>query len=218
MGMDFGAAPLIAFDVLDLLGAFAFGLSGALVAVRRDFDVVGIAVLACCTAFGGGLIRDVLIGDIPPVAFTDLRYLVTALVAALVVFLWHPPERVRRVPLTLVDAMGLGLYCVTGAVKAASFGLGPVPSALMGVTTAVGGGMLRDVLAGLQPSVLRRDSELYALPALVGAGAASLLFYTGAYNWWTGALAALGAIVLRLLAVRYHWSAPRALRRQGGES
>ncbi|GAB3475024.1 trimeric intracellular cation channel family protein [Nocardiopsis coralliicola] len=208
--MDFGSAPVIAFDVLDLLGAFAFAVSGALVAVQRGFDIVGIAVLACCTAFGGGVVRDLLIGDTPPAAFVDLRYLATALVAAGIIALWQPGERLRGAPLALADAVGLGLYCVTGAVKAATFGLGPVPAALMGVTTAVGGGMLRDLLAGMPPSVLRRDSEVYLLPALLGASAASALYAAGVYNWWTGALAALGAIAFRLFALRFHWHAPHA--------
>lgn len=208
--MDLTDAQRYAFDALDLIGAFAFAVSGALAAVRRGFDVVGIAMLACCTAFGGGVVRDVLIGAVPPAAFEDLRYLATALVAAALITLWHPPPRLAGAPLDTADAVGLGLYCVTGTVKALEYGLGPVPAALMGVATAVGGGMLRDLLTARTPSVLRRDSEIYLVPALVGASATALLASVGAYSLWTATLAGLGAIALRLLALRFHLRAPLA--------
>lgn len=218
-GVDLSEASHVLYLVLELVGTVAFAASGALLAVRRGYDVVGITVLACATGFGGGMVRDVLLGDVPPVAFTDLRYLAAAVATAGVVFFWHPPPVLTRLPLNLADAVGLGLFCVTGAVKAAQFGLGPVPVTLLGLTTAIGGGMIRDLLAGRAPSVLRSDEEIYAVPALLGAAASAALLHFGLFTPVTGTLAALGAIGLRLLALRLHWRAPRARpsRRRPGE-
>ncbi|MFF3573507.1 trimeric intracellular cation channel family protein [Nocardia jiangxiensis] len=199
----------------DLLGVFAFGVSGALLAVRKDYDMVGIAVLACATAFGGGVVRDVVIGAVPPVALTDPWYLGLPILAAAIIFLWRPPPRLVATPLDLADAVGLGVFSVTGTVAAYQHGLATVPAALLGVLTAVGGGLIRDVLAGVQPSVLRPDQEIYALPALLGASVAAALLHFGALTAWTGAAASAGAVVFRVLALRYHWHAPRARRRRG---
>lgn len=137
--------------------------------MRRDCDVVGMLVLAGVTALGGGIVRDLVIGDVPPVAFVDLRYVAVPLAALLLTFVAHRlVERLTRAVLVL-DAAGLGLYGVTGAVKSHAAGLGPLQAVALGVVTAVGGGVMRDVLVGERPSVLRRDSELYAIPAALAA-------------------------------------------------
>ncbi|TYP90490.1 trimeric intracellular cation channel family protein [Blastococcus xanthinilyticus] len=150
-------------QVLELVGVFAFAVSGALTAIGRDFDVVGIAFLAVITALGGGIVRDVVLGDTPPPAFTGWQYLVVALTAAAVTSVAHPwLGRLGR-PLLVFDAAGLGLFCVAGTEKALDAGLAPVAAALLGVTTAVGGGVLRDVLARETPALFRPDSELYAV-------------------------------------------------------
>ncbi|WP_216898132.1 trimeric intracellular cation channel family protein [Nocardia alni] len=195
----------------DLLGVFAFAVSGALLAVRKDYDMVGIAVLAFATAVGGGVVRDLVIGA-RPVAVTDPWYLGLSLLAAVIIFFWHPPGRLIGGPLAFVDAIGLGLFSVTGTVTAYQHGLATVPSAMLGVVTAIGGGLIRDVLAGVQPSVLR-DQEIYALPALLGASVAAALLHFGAFTAWSGALASAVAFGLRLLALRFHWHAPKARRR-----
>ncbi len=154
---------------LDLVGIFVFAISGALLAVRKNFDVFGMAVLAEVTALGGGLFRDVVIGAVPPAAFTDLGYFLTPLFATLVVFFLHPHvERIQRA-VYVFDAAGLGLFCVSGTTKAYAYGLNLTASATMGLATAVGGGVLRDVLANEVPSLLRWDRDLYAVPAIVGA-------------------------------------------------
>ncbi|MDS1270145.1 trimeric intracellular cation channel family protein [Lipingzhangella sp. LS1_29] len=215
--MDLSQASQVAYDVLELVGTAAFAASGALLAVRRGYDVVGITVLACATGFGGGMARDVLLGDVPPVAFTDLRYLAVAVATAAVIVVWHPPPVLTRYPLNFADAIGLGLFCVTGAVKAWQFGLGPVPATLLGLTTAIGGGMIRDILGGRSPSVLRDDEEIYAVPALLGAATTAVLLYLDLFTVVTGTLAALGAIGLRLLALRFRWRAPRARGRPSAE-
>ncbi|MGW4198717.1 trimeric intracellular cation channel family protein [Streptomyces sp. NPDC005004] len=199
---------------LDVIGIFVFAISGALLAVRKNFDVFGIAVLAEVTALGGGLIRDLIIGAVPPAAFTDLGYFVTPLLAAVVVFFLHPHvERIQSAVLVF-DAAGLGLFCVTGTTKAYSYGLGLTASATLGLATAVGGGVLRDVLANEVPSLLRWDRDLYAVPAMVGAALVVLCIRYDALTPLTSGVAVITAFVLRLLAMKYHWRAPRAWNRR----
>lgn len=199
---------------LDIVGIFVFAISGALLAVRKNFDVFGIAVLAEVTALGGGLFRDVIIGAVPPAAFTDLGYFTTPLLAAGLVFFLHPQVERIQLGVNVFDAAGLGLFCVTGTVKAYDYGLGLTASAALGLTTAVGGGVLRDVLANEVPSLLRWDRDLYAVPAIVGAAMIVLCIRFEALNAFTSGCAALTAFVLRLLALRYHWRAPRAYNRR----
>lgn len=202
-------------EILDLVGIFVFAVSGALLAVRKDFDVIGMAVLAEMTGLGGGVLRDLVIGAVPPAAFTDLGYPLVPLGATVIVFFWHPQFDRRgaiRGAVLVFDAAGLGLFCVTGAIKALAYGLGPVQSVGLGLCTAVGGGILRDVLANDVPSVLY-DKELYAIPALLGAALAVTAYELGAYNVVTALAAALLAFALRLVARRLRWRAPRARRR-----
>nr|WP_206345220.1 trimeric intracellular cation channel family protein [Streptomyces thermoviolaceus] len=199
---------------LDVVGIFVFAISGALLAVRKNFDVFGIAVLAEVTALGGGLFRDVIIGALPPAAFTDLGYFLTPLCAALVVFFLHPHVERIQTAVLVFDAAGLGLFCVTGTTKAYDYGLGLTASATLGLATAVGGGVLRDVLANEVPSLLRWDRDLYAVPAIVGATLVVLCIHYDMLSPLTSALAAVTAFVIRLLAMRFHWRAPRAWNRR----
>ena len=208
-------------QTLDLIGIFVFALSGGLLAVRKNLDIFGIAVLAEATALGGGLIRDVIIGAVPPAAFENRGYFLTPLVAALVVFFLHPEvARINNAVQTL-DALGLGLFCVTGTAKAHDYGLGAVASVALGVLTAAGGGVARDLLVSEVPSLLRWDRSLYAVPALVGAIITAVLIAVHHLGALTGAGAALVAFTVRMLALRYEWRAPRAWHRgsasEGGE-
>jgi uncharacterized membrane protein YeiH len=192
--------------VLDLVGIFVFAISGGLVAVRKQLDVFGVLVLAGTTGLGGGFLRDVLIGATPPAALADWRYLLVPIAAGLVTFAFHPAlGRLERV-VNIADAAGLGLFCVTGALKAVDYGLGPVPAALMGMVTGIGGGMARDLLAGRVPVVF--SSELYATPALVGAGWAVV---ADALDQPIAVVALPGVAIcfgLRVLALRRDWRAP----------
>ncbi|AWL40725.1 MULTISPECIES: trimeric intracellular cation channel family protein [Streptomyces] len=203
---------------LDIVGIFVFAISGALLAVRKNFDVFGIAVLAEVTALGGGIFRDVIIGAIPPAAFTDLGYFTTPLLAAGLVFFLHPHVERIQVGVNVFDAAGLGLFCVAGTVKAYDYGLGLTSSATLGLATAVGGGVLRDVLANEVPSLLRWDRDLYAVPAIVGSVMVVLCIRFDALNAYTSTLAVVTAFVLRLLALRYHWRAPRAYNRRSSRA
>ncbi|MGW4371837.1 trimeric intracellular cation channel family protein [Nocardia takedensis] len=194
----------------DHLGTFAFAVSGALLAVHKKFDIVGIATLSAATAVGGGVLRDLVIGTDPPVAFVDLTYLAIALVAAIVIFFWHPSSRLSGRPLDIADALGLGAFCVTGTVTAANAGLAAPSAALLGLVTAVGGGVLRDILAGQTPLILRPDREVYAIPALLGSSATATLLHLGHYSDPAGAATMVAVFGFRWCALHYRWRAPSA--------
>src|SRR3954454_6528630 len=162
------AAPLLLG--LDLAGTFAFAVNGALTALRvARLDIVGVVTLGIITAIGGGIIRDVLIGTLPPATFSDWRYLAVAAGGGLVAFVAGRRLERLNTPITVLDAAGLSLFAVTGASKALGLGLGPAQAVILGAIPGVGGGTLRDVLIRQIPSVL--SSGLYAVPALIGAPA-----------------------------------------------
>lgn len=192
--------------VFDLVGIFVFAVAGALVGVRKEFDLFGVLVLAGTTGLGGGFLRDVLIGASPPAALADWRYLLVPTAAGVLTFVFHSALGRRERAIKVLDAFGLALFCVTGAVKAIDYDLGPLPAALMGMVTAIGGGMVRDLLTDRSPEVF--TSELYATPALVGALVAALLHLDGQPLWVTGLAGGGLCLVWRLLALRRDWRAP----------
>jgi len=165
-------------------------------------------VLAGTTGLGGGFLRDVLIDATPPAALEDWRYLMVPVVAGLVTFYFHPTLARRRAErvITFFDAAGLGLFCVTGALKSLEYGLGPVPSALMGMVTGIGGGIARDLLAGRVPAVF--DSELYATPALAGATWAVVADGASLNIWLVAVPGVAICFGWRLVALWRHWQAP----------
>lgn len=196
--------------VADLLGVVFFAVSGSLLAARKGFDIVGSLLLASLASLGGGVVRDLII-DVPPAAFTNPLYLVPPLLATvLVYFVFSGVERVKRV-LVIFDAAGLALFCITGTVRALEAGLNPVSAVLLGVTTAVGGGLLRDVVANEIPQLFD-PRDIYALPAMLGAVVVAVLYLTGTFTLVTGTLAASLVFSLRVLAWRYGWHAPLAAR------
>lgn len=198
--------------VLELVGIVAFALSGAMLAIRKDFDVVGIVFLAEAAALGGGVVRDVLIGSVPPAAFRNLDYLLLPIGVGLVAALVHQVvERIHRSVL-FFDAVGLALFTVNGTLLARNAGLSPVPAALLGVTTGVGGGLIRDVVARDTPLVVRRDSEIYAIPAALGALVVAFADAQDAYEPAVGIAAAALVLALRMAALGFGWRAPGARR------
>jgi uncharacterized membrane protein YeiH len=196
--------------VLELVGLYAFATSGALMAIHKGFDVVGILVLAMLTALGGGILRDVIIGDSPPAAFTGISYLVVPLAATVVTFFAHPLVQRLMFTVLVFDAAGLGLFCVTGTLKALDFHLGPLQAVLLGVTTAVGGGMLRDITAREAPALLRVDTDLYAIPAAAGAVLVAGAHHLGLPIPVVATAAAVFVFLFRIVAMLRHWRAPRA--------
>jgi len=192
--------------VLDLMGTFVFALSGASTGVRHRLDLFGVLVLSFAAALAGGITRDVLIGAVPPVGITDWRYITAALAAGLVFFVWDSRMVRLRATILLLDAAGLGLFAVTGTLKALKYHLGPGTAVLLGVLTGVGGGVLRDVLVSEVPVILR--SELYAIAALAGA-ATVVLARALALPAQVGAIG--GVVVcfaLRAIAIRRGWRLP----------
>jgi uncharacterized membrane protein YeiH len=196
-----------ALTALTAIGILAFALSGALTAVRKRMDVVGMFVLAAITAVGGGLVRDLLL-DVPVAALRNpWWWLIIALATAVVFFFQGAVHRLRRAVL-VCDAVGLGLFCATSTALALHQGLGPLESVLVGTATGIVGGIIRDVLAGEIPAVLRRDTQLYAVPAVLGCalvvGAAAI----GLDGVGVVVLAAGAIVVVRILALWRGWTAP----------
>lgn len=192
---------------LDLTGTFVFALNGALTAVRAArLDVVGVVTLGMMTALGGGVIRDLVIGDIPPATFRDWRYFALAVGGGLVAFALSKLLNRLETSITVFDAMGLSVFAVIGTAKAAAFGLGIGPTLLLGVVTAVGGGTIRDVLIGQIPTVLR--SELYAIPALVAAAVTVAVIHMNVYGLPAALAAAAICFVIRMLGVHFGLNAP----------
>ena len=193
---------------LDLVGTFAFALSGAAAGVRRRLDIFGVFVVSFAAACSGGILRDMLIGSTPPAALSDLRYLGVSLIAGLAVF-FREADLVRyRHVVQLFDSAGLALFAVAGAQKALAFGMHPVFAALLGMTTAIGGGIVVDVLLANVPAVLRKD--IYALAALLGAAIVVLGSVAGMPYEPMSIAGATSAFALRQLSIRHGWRLPTA--------
>lgn len=194
---------LDALPLLDMLGIAVFALSGALAAARQQQTLVTFAFFALVTGVGGGTVRDLMIGA--PVFWVHADW-VPLTCLAMAVLVWLTPERWWAGPrddyraLDWADAVGLAAYAVFGTAKALSYGIGPLPAALMGVITACVGGILRDVLAG-RPSIIIRP-ELYVTAAALSAGLFAALLAFG-MMWQPAAIAAtLAGFVLRALAIQ----------------
>ena len=195
--------------IADLIGVAVFAASGASAAIAKRLDLFGVAFVGFVAALGGGIVRDLVIGAVPPLAFADWRYPVAAVLAAVVVFRLHPQlSRLRRTVL-LLDAAGLGLFTVTGTLKALQAGVPPVGACLIGMLTAIGGGLARDLLTGEIPVVLQRD--IYAIVALGGAILVTVLDEFDLSRPVPLACAAALITGLRLLALYRRWAAPIAV-------
>ena len=210
----FGGIMDIIWYIFDMIGTIAFAVSGALVGVARKMDIFGMAVLALATAIGGGIVRDVLLGYFPPNSLRNVVYVTVVLAVTVIVFLIynsryrkHAMGPRSRASYLLADALGLASFTVTGA--SAGFKLYPelpIFIVLLGTITAVGGGIIRDMLAQRIPSVLKED--VYALPSIIGG----IVYYLMVTSSWESA-AVYGAftvvLIIRLLAIKYNWSLPK---------
>ncbi|KFL36272.1 trimeric intracellular cation channel family protein [Arenimonas donghaensis] len=200
--------PLL-LSTLDLVGTFAFAISGATLGVRKRLDLFGVLTLAFAAATAGGIFRDLVIGAHPPAAFGDWRYLATAMAAGVVTFFgYEQVERVRN-PVQMFDAVGLALFAVAGTSKALAFGIHPVGAVLLGMISGIGGGMARDLLVTEIPAVLQRR-ELYAVAALLGAVLLAIGSWLELPPAPTALVAAFACFVLRYLAIRRGWMLPVA--------
>lgn len=193
--------------ILELIGTVAFAVSGAVVGVKKKMDILGVSVLGVTTAVGGGVIRDLLIGKIPPAAFSEPVYMAVALAASLIVFI---PAISRRINLdrfiwVLADSVGLGAFTIVGVSTGVDFD-NRFFAVFLGFLTGVGGGVIRDVFAGEIPMIFRK--HFYACPCIIGAAVCVLLY---PYNDTLAILSGFFLVVLlRLLAAKYRWHLPQA--------
>ena len=197
--------PLLSFD---LAGTFVFALSGGMTGVKHRLDIFGVLVLSFAAATFGGIGRDLLIGAVPPAAISDWQYIAVSLPAGLIPFFWYPAASRLRTPILILDAAGLALFAVSGALKALEYDLTPVAAVLLGVLTGVGGGIARDMLVSEIPVVLRAD--LYAVAALAGAAVVvlgSVMHLPFLPATITGAAV---CFILRFMAIRRGWHLPVA--------
>jgi uncharacterized membrane protein YeiH len=194
--------------VLDLCGTFVFALSGAMAGIKYRLDVFGVLVLSFAAANSGGIIRDLLIGAVPPPGISDWRYITVPILAGIAMFHWGPIIRRVERAVQLFDAAGLALFAVSGAQKALDFHLGPLASVLLGMLTGIGGGIVRDVLSAQIPSVLRAD--VYAVAALAGAAVVVLSRIAQLHSLPGTLIGALLCFTLRYLALRRGWQLPEA--------
>jgi uncharacterized membrane protein YeiH len=197
----------IVFQVLQLAGILAFAISGALVGVRRNLDMLGVAVVGGFTGVGGGVLRDLLLGVHPPISFVHWPNLAVAVAGSLLVFYVHPRLSHIRHFEVVFDAFGLGLFSANGAAVAFAAGLTPLTAILVGTTTAIGGGVIRDVLVNTVPGVLTR--ELYAVSAIFGAAVAVGVLVAGGGPGLASIVGGACAITLRLLSVARGWHLPK---------
>jgi uncharacterized membrane protein YeiH len=200
------------FTFFEYLGVLVFALSGSIMAARKNMDFYGIIILAILTALGGGLIRDVMIGRIPPLMLSQGSYLAVAAAAAPIIFVFYRRLEKFHYPLRILDALGLGVFTVLGARTALAAGLPNYAAIMLGIISGTGGGMLRDVLAREVPLVLQR--EIYAAAALIGAlGYVFLEPLAGDNELWQGVLAIGSAgfiAAFRIFSVYRDWHLPRA--------
>lgn len=196
--------------VADLSGTFLFGLEGARTAIAGNLDLLGVLVLAFATALAGGVVRDLLIGDIPPASLRDWRYPATAFLAGILVFLSY--RFVPAIPASMIiilDAAALSLFAVAGTRKALTFQINPFIAILLGTITGVGGGTIRDIFLAQVPAVLRTD--IYATAALFGSAVMVLARKLGLHPTIAAILGGVSCFALRLVAVQQHWNLPKAL-------
>lgn len=205
--------------ISEVLGTIAFAISGAMLAIERKMDIFGVLVLGLITAMGGGLMRDIVLGKVPPSLFCSPLFVTIGLMTALYTFfvvrkhkdmIPHLPEGQFQWVLNFTDAIGLGLFTVIGANVTIDAGYGDYHMMIifLGMLTGVGGGMLRDVLAGLTPAILCK--HVYACASLCGAVCYDFLWrmMPRSYAMFIGASI---VFAIRMLAYHYKWNLPRAM-------
>lgn len=207
------------FFLMEMIGTIAFACSGAMVAIEKRLDLLGIIVLGETTAVGGGMIRDIIIGIHPPALFIDPIYVIASFVAVMVLFVavkyFYRSADILESPmyeavLNLLDAIGLGAFTVVGIDTAVGAGFGEYKFLMifLGVITGVGGGILRDMMAGQTPAVLRK--HVYACASIAGAVCYVVLMDYAGENI-AMVVSAVLVTVIRVLARHYKWNLPKAL-------
>lgn len=205
-------------EVFEVLGTISFALSGAMLGVEKKADLFGVLFLGIITATGGGVLRDILLGQLPPHAFADPSMILVAAATALALFLvaWRMKEQYSSKGEQLAeinaifDSMGLAAFTVTGTEIAISAGYGDnlLFAVTLGMTTAVGGGILRDVLVNDLPYVMKK--HVYAVASICGALCYILLRGVMPQPSWAASLSFALVYIIRILARRFRWNLPRA--------
>ena len=186
---------------LDLLGVFVFAISGVLTAIDNKFDVVGAAIIGMVTAIGGGTLRDLLIGETPVGWMKDMNYLIVALVALIISYLFKKYIIQLKRSMFFFDTIGIGLFTILGIQKTMELGLDPIIALLMGVVTAVFGGVLRDVLTNVVPLIFRK--EIYASACLAGGISFLILSRFSNHLNFNLVFTMLIVVVIRYLSVKF---------------
>lgn len=207
MGMDLQEFLFLA---LDLTGTFAFAVSGVLLAARRNFDITGGLVLGTLTGIGGGMIRDVLLDRVPN-AIGQPIYLAPAVLATLLLYMIGSHVSRARFWIVAFDALGLGVFSVTGTTIALTAGANYPAALLMGALTACGGGLMRDAVASEDPAIFR-GTDLYLIPALFGSGLTIIAEVTGLLGSIASLVIAAAAFGFRMLAWKLQWRVPQPMR------
>lgn len=202
--------------VMELIGSSAFAISGVMVAYENKMDIFGAIVLGCVTAVGGGVIRDLLLGLNPPSMFTDPSYVFVAFVVSLITFILkyrkhkiiddHQEQTVRM--LNITDTIGLAVFAVTGSrtAIAAGYGANPFLCIFVGAVTGIGGGILRDMMAGQMPLIMRE--RVYGVAAVAGSFV-YILARAVMPGMWAIIISLTTTMVIRYLAIHYNWNLPR---------
>lgn len=194
--------------IFDLLGTLIFAITGALRGIQKELDFLGVIVFAGVVGCGGGMIRDSLIGATPAAALTDGYYLLICIIAGIVVFFVGPKIESRKKLLIYLDALGLGVFTSIGVAKASMYGCSQVGQILCGVITAVGGGMIRDVLSREVPAVL--TSDIYATASIAGGIVFLFLKQEGADTGVLYLACTMTVIFLRCWAINNNLRLPKS--------
>lgn len=207
--------PFSVITLFEIIGTVAFAASGAIVALKKEMDIFGVAILGLFTAVGGGVIRDMILGNTPPAVFKDPVYAVVAIITSVIIFLPKVRGLLKKSPkvydivMLIMDSVGLGIFTVVGIQTAKSVNpdSGYFLLVFVGIVTGVGGGLLRDICAGVTPYILVK--HFYACASLFGSLLCAFLWdYTSeSIAMISGASAVL---VLRILAAKFRWSLPKA--------
>jgi uncharacterized membrane protein YeiH len=192
--------------VTNVVGIIAFSVAGSLKAIEKRMDLLGVLTLGFSTSLAGGITADVLLGKVPPSNLTEVQYPAIAIVTSALTFAFFRKVSKLRRPLLYADALGLGAFTASGASLAYSVDPNPVLVTLVGTITAVGGGVLRDVLANEVPLILTR--EFYATAAIIGSLTYYVLAYLGLFRGYLTAVVLLLTFALRVVAIRRNWRLP----------
>jgi uncharacterized membrane protein YeiH len=196
--------------LFDIAGTVIFAITGAVSGIKLRLDMLGVVVFSCTVGVGGGMLRDTIIGATPAAALQNEVYLIACICTGLMLFFLSGKIARHRESIMYCDAFGLGVFTAIGAAKGSQYGLGPVGIMLCGTLSAVGGGILRDVMSRKIPAVL--VSDFYATASLIGGGVFCLLKFSGIGVFWQFTIVALLVVIIRILAMRYHIRLPKAGR------